>query len=118
MMHGRQIHYEAGPDRDCLRFRTDANDWVEWSLDLTRSGRFEVTAEIAAVGGGRFQVVLADQTLTAHVPNTGDYGRFQQVEVGTVELTSTGKTRVAVRPIAEGWQPMNLRSLDLTALST
>ena len=117
-MHGRQIHYEAGPDRDCLRFRTDANDWVEWSLDITQPGRFQVTAEIAAVGGDRFQVILANQTLTARVPNTGDYGRFQQVEVGTVELTSTGKTRVAVRPIAEGWQPMNLRSLDLTALST
>jgi hypothetical protein len=111
--HGEQIRYEAGPDRDNLGFWTNANDWAEWEVDIARPGCFKVTAEIAALAGSRFQVVLADQTLEGSAPNTGDYGRFQQVEVGAVELTSAGKTRVAVRPIPEGWQPMNLRSLDL-----
>jgi hypothetical protein len=113
---GEQIRYEAGPDRDNLGFWANANDWAEWDLDVAQPGRCKVTADIAALGAGRFQVVLADQTLDGIAPNTGDYGRFQQVEVGTVELTSPGTIRVVVRPIAEGWQPMNLRSLDLTPL--
>jgi hypothetical protein len=34
-----------------------------------------------------------------------------------VALTASGKTHVAVRPVPEGWQPMNLKSLDLVPLA-
>jgi ABC-type transporter Mla subunit MlaD len=114
--HGEQIRYEAGPDRDNLGFWAQASDWAEWELEITRPGRFQVTAQIAALASGRFQVVIGDRTLDGNAPNTGDYGRFQKVELGTVELTSSGKTRVAVRPVPEGWQPMNLKALDLVPL--
>jgi DNA repair exonuclease SbcCD ATPase subunit len=115
--HGEQIRYEVGPDRDNLGFWTNASDWVEWELEVKRPGRFNVTAEIAALAPGRFQVVFGDQKLDGNAPNTSDYGRFQKVELGSVELTSCGKTRVAVRPIPEGWQPMNLKALDLVPLT-
>ncbi len=115
--HGEQIRYEVGPDRDNLGCWTNASDWAQWELPIARPGRFKVTAEIAAVASGRFQVVCADQKLEGSAPNTGDYGRFQKVELGTVELTSSGKTSVAVRPIPEGWQPMNLKALDLVPLT-
>jgi uncharacterized protein YukE len=115
--HGEQIRYEVGPDRDNLGYWNNASDWAEWELEIGRPGRFKVAAEIAAVASGRFQVVLADRQLEANAPSTGDYGRFQGVELGTVELTSAGKTRVAVRPVPEGWQPMNLKALDLVPLN-
>jgi chromosome segregation ATPase len=115
--HGEQIRYEVGPDRDNLGFWNNANDWAEWEVDITRPGRFKVTAEIAALASGRFEVVCADQKLAGSAPTTGDYARFQKVEIGLVELTSPGKTRVAVRPVPEGWQPMNLKSLDLVPLT-
>jgi hypothetical protein len=114
--HGEQIRYEVGPDRDNLGFWTNASDWAQWELDITRPGRFKVTAEIAALASGRFQVIFGDQKLDGSAPNTGDYARFQKVELGTVELASSGKTSVAVRPVPEGWQPMNLKSLDLVLL--
>jgi hypothetical protein len=114
--HGEQIRYEIGPDRDNLGFWTNASDWAQWELDIARPGRFKVTAEIAALASGRFQVIFGDQKLDANAPNTGDYARFQKVELGTVEFTSSGKTSVAVRPVPEGWQPMNLKLLDLVPL--
>jgi chromosome segregation ATPase len=114
--HGEQIRYEIGPDRDNLGFWTNASDWAQWEFEVKRPGRFRIMAQIAALAPARFQVVFADQKLEANAPNTGDYGRFQQVELGSVELTSSGKTRVAVRPIPEGWQPMNLKTLDLVPL--
>ncbi|MCL5279472.1 MAG: hypothetical protein M1376_06160, partial [Planctomycetes bacterium] len=117
IIHGEQIRYEVGPDRDNLGFWTKASDWAEWELEVKRPGRFRVTAEIAALAPGRFQVALGDQKFDGTAPNTGDYGRFQKVEVGSVELTSSGKTSVAVRPIPEGWQPMNLKALDLVPLT-
>ena len=115
--HGEQIRYEVGPDRDNLGYWSNASDWAQWELDVPRPGRFKVMAEIAAVACGRFQVLIGNQGVEGNTPNTGDYGRFQTVELGTLELTSPGKTSVAVRPIPEGWQPMNLRSLDLVPLA-
>jgi uncharacterized phage infection (PIP) family protein YhgE len=116
IIHGEQMKYEIGPDRDNLGYWADPRDWAEWELEVPQPGRFKVTAEVATLGASRFQVLLGDQGLEANAPSTGDYGRFQKVEIGTVELPAVGKTSVAVRPIAEGWQPMNLRSVELVPL--
>jgi len=115
--HGEQIRYEVGPDRDNLGYWTNGNDWAQWQMELTRPGRFQVSAEIAAVASGRFQVTLGDQRLEGSAPNTGDYGRFERVELGTLELPAAGPVSLAVRPIPEGWQPMNLKSVELVPLT-
>jgi len=117
VIHGDQMKYEAGPDRDNLGYWANPSEWAEWQLDVPRPGRFKVTAEIAALASGRFQVLLGEQGLDGSAPSTGDYGRFQKVELGTVEVSAAGKTSLAVRPIPEGWQPMNLRCVDLVPLS-
>jgi hypothetical protein len=117
IIHGEQMKYEAGQDRDNLGYWANPSDWAEWELDVARPGRFKVTAEIAALAPGRFQVLLGDQGLDGNAPSTGDYGRFQKVEIGTVEVSVAGKTSLAVRPIPEGWQPMNLRAVELVPLA-
>jgi len=70
-----------------------------------------VSAEIAATDSGSFQIVAGDQSLSAKAPVTGDYGRFQTVELGRLKLAQAGTISVAVKAVAEGWQPFNLRSL-------
>ncbi len=117
VIHGEQMRYEAGPDRDSLGYWANPSEWAQWELQVSRPGRFRVMAEIAALASGRFQVLLGDRQLDGNAPSTGDYGRFQKVELGTVEVPVAGKTSLAVRPIPEGWQPMNLRSVELVPLS-
>jgi hypothetical protein len=99
-----------------LGYWANPSDWVQWELELARPGRFKVTAEIAALGSGRFQVFVGDQQLDGNAPRTGDYGLFQKVDLGTVELPAAGKTNLSIRPIPDGWQPMNLRSVELVPL--
>ncbi len=113
VIHGEQMRYEAGPNRDNLGHWANPRDRAQWEFDVPQPGRFTLAAEIAALGPGRFQVLVGHEELAGTAPTTGDYGRFQTVELGVVELAA-GKTSLAVRPIPEGWQPMNLRSLDLT----
>ena len=62
-----------------------------------------------------FSLSLGDQKLAAQAPNTGDYGKFQQVELGTLELARSGKASLIVKAVPEGWQPFNLKSINLTA---
>ncbi len=117
IIHGEQMKYEAGPDRDNLGYWANPSDWAEWELQVERPGRFKVAAEIAALASSRFQVLLGDRELEGSAPSTGDYGRFQKVEIGTVEVPAAGKTSLAVRPVPEGWQPMNLRSVELVPVA-
>jgi hypothetical protein len=112
--HGHQIRFEAGSNRDCIGFWLDPGDWVEWEFAVSRAGKFKVTGEIAALGSGSFSVAVGQRKLDAKAPVTGDYGKFQKVELGTVELDRIGKTSVTVRAVREGWQPLNLKSLRLT----
>ncbi len=112
--HGNQIKFEAGDNRNSIGFWVDSADWIEWQFKVTAPGKFKVTADIAATGSGKFTVSAGGSRLSATAPNTGDYGKFQKVELGVIELAAPGKTSLAVKAVKEGWQPFNLRSLRLT----
>jgi alpha-L-fucosidase len=101
-------------NRSNVGYWTDAAEWVEWPFQVARSGRFVVTAEIAATGSGSFEVILGEQKLLATAPNTGDYARYRTVELGTVEIAAPGKVSLSVKPVAREWRPLNLRTIRLT----
>jgi len=111
--HGRKLKYEKKTDRDNIGYWNDPAEWVEWPLNVTRAGRFQVTAEIASVGAGSFEIVVGDAKLKATAPKTGDYGKFQSVELGTLKLDKPGNVSLAAKPIRAGWSPVNLKSLEL-----
>ncbi len=113
VLHGSALRYESSKEHDNIGFWTNPDDWVEWQIKVTKPGKFEVSALIASMGTGAFQVVTGDQKLRGTGPNTGDYTKFQTVTLGTLELKSQGRTSIAVRPIKEGWSPINLRSIQL-----
>jgi len=111
--HGHQVRFEAGSNRDCIGFWMDPADWVEWEFAVSKPGSYRVTAEIAALGSGSFTVALGGQKIQAKAPVTGDYGKFQTLDVGVIQLDKTGKTALAVKAVREGWQPLNLKSIRL-----
>lgn len=112
ILHGNQLQYESGHGKDNVGYWTDSSEWVEWRFKLKTPGVFEVTAEIAAQGSGRFTLAAGQQALTGTAPNTGDYTRFQKVQLGTLDLP-TGENSITVKPLPAGWQPLNLKSLML-----
>ena len=115
ILHGDQIQYESGENRNNIGFWLASQEWVEWQFKLTQPGQFNVTAEIATPSNSSsFVVTAANRTVAGKAPNTGDYGRFQKVELGVLEITTAGKASLAVKPVPDGWQPINLRSIRLT----
>jgi alpha-L-fucosidase len=112
--HGEQIRFEGGANRDCLGFWTNPDDWAEWSFKIAQPGKFTVIAEIAAIDSGSFVVSAGGQKLPGKAPATGDYGKFRRVELGAIEIPSAGQASLAVRAVAEGWHPLNLKSVRLT----
>ncbi len=115
-MHGQQIQYESGEQRDNIGFWTNPDDFADWEITVTTPGRFEVTAEVAALGKSSLQVSAGEKAVTGETPATGDYGKFRRVKLGTLEISSPGKQVLTVRAVKDGWNPVNLRSLRLKPL--
>ena len=72
-----------------------------------------MTATIAALASGNFQLSVAGQNLSAAAPITGDYHTYQTVTLGIVDIPAKGKYTLAIHPVMEDWHPMNVRSIEL-----
>ena len=112
-IHGSKLDVQDTGGVQNLGYWVDPTAWVEWPFIVTVPGKYDVTASIACPGSTSFTVTVAGQTLTGAAPNTGDYGKFQTVDLGAVTLSTLGKATLTVKPIAAGWTPMNLASISL-----
>ena len=112
-LHGG-LQYESGGGKDNIGFWINAADTASWNFQVSHPGKFTLVADIAALGAGKFDISVGDQTLQGTAPVTGDYTTFQPLTLpGTLNIGQAGLTTLTVRPVADGWQPMNLRSLRL-----
>ena len=106
------LQYEVGGGKDNIGFWTNPADTASWTFTVDRPGKYSVTADIAAEASGKFEVIIGEQKIPGTAPLTGDYTRFKRTELaGTLELA--GAVTLTVKPVADGWQPMNLKSIEL-----
>jgi alpha-L-fucosidase len=111
---GTDAKVETKGGQPNVGYWTDPRAWVSWRFRLDRPGTYEVVADLASTdSGARFQVGAGGQTLAGTAPNTGDYGRFQKVTLGRLAIGQPGEQELAVRPVPDGWKPVNLRSITL-----
>jgi alpha-L-fucosidase len=113
ILHGDRIRFMEGPLATCIGYWQDPEDWLEWPLEAGKTGKFLVSADAASKDGGTLVLTAGDRELTADVPPTGDYYRFKNVELGTIELTSADKVRLQVKPVPDGWHAVNLKTITL-----
>jgi len=111
-LHGG-LQYESGGAKDNIGYWTNPEDTASWTFKVDRPGKFKLTAEIAAEASGKFEVVVGEQKVQGTAPATTDYTKFKRTNLnGTLDLAA-GSVTLTVKPVADGWQPMNLRSLQL-----
>jgi len=111
--HGSEIKYETGHERDNLGFWTNPADWADWTFEVTKPGKFDVSAEVAALEKASLEISIGDSRTSGAAAATGDYGKFKVAKLGTLEITAPGKVTLAVRPVKDGWHPLNLKAIRL-----
>lgn len=112
-IHG-QAQVETIDGQSSIGWWTNAGDSVSWSFKVSKPGRFDVTATVATpAASSKFEIVVGDQKLAAEVASTGSYQAFTTVKLGTLDLKK-GSTELSVKPVRDGWQAINLRSIVLT----
>jgi len=113
-LHGGTFRYENGGPLDNIGYWTNPEDWVDWEFQMQRPGKFEISATIAAPALTSFEVSVEGQRFQFASPVTADFMTFKPVKLGVIDIPATGKIKLAVRPVKNGWQPMNLKEVRLT----
>ena len=96
-----------------IGFWTNADDWIEWGMQIKQPAEFEAVADVATQGESHFTVQVGSLSLKAGVPNTRSYGKFQKVTLGRLRLDTAGACTLTIRPEKKSWSPVNLRSVVL-----
>jgi len=110
--NGPRVESKGGHEN--LGFWMDPAATVRWTFKITRPGKFTVCAPMAAVSdSSRVAIEAGGQSLNVAVPKTGEYAQFQMVECGTITLDKAQTYELAIKPVTEGWSPINLRGVTL-----
>jgi len=106
-----------GSGEQNIGFWTDVNDLVQWQLRVDKPGRYEVEVNYSCEPGSEgseYVVVIGDRAVVGKVAATKSWKDYQVANLGTVELTNTGKVGVMVRALRKpALAVMNLRSVAL-----
>ncbi|MEN6577177.1 MAG: alpha-L-fucosidase [Phycisphaerales bacterium] len=112
-IHGGQAQVESIEGESNIGWWTNLRDSIAWSFKVDKPGRFNVTAVVATPAqSSKFEIVAGDQKLSAEVASTGGYQSFKTVELGKIEIKE-GPCELSVKPLRDGWQAINLRSIVL-----
>ncbi len=114
-VHGKKLRYDA--DRNTLGYWTKPDEWVSWDLEITKPDTFAVILLMSAgegSGGGNYTVEIADQKLTAVVPQTISFSQFRERFIGKVKIEKPGNYTLSIHALNKpGNSVMNLRSVSL-----
>jgi len=112
-LHGSEISVEGDAKNENIGFWTNPKDWLEWTFRAVRPGKYALSAEMAGYANSKVTVSVGSQKLEVITPATGSYSTYRRVEMGAIEISAAGKVTISVRPVANGWQPVNLRAIKL-----
>jgi alpha-L-fucosidase len=112
-LEGKQIRIEQTGEDPNIAYWTDPGDSVSWDLCADRDGKYAVSIETAAPAAGAVLKVQGVGNLAYAVPETANYGTYQTGRVGDITLTKGAKVTLTLRPVAEGWNPVNCRKVVL-----
>lgn len=112
------VQYETGNGKDNIGFWTDPGDYVSWAFKVNQPGKYLVTVVTASLGQSNYQINLGDQKVSGTAPNTRDYTNFQSTKLdATLDISAPGVVTLSVKPVAENWSPINLKSITLTPVA-
>jgi hypothetical protein len=114
------MRYEPKPEKNCLGFWTEKDDFAEWEFKVDKPGKYEVTVHqgCGAGGGSEVAVELGEQKLMFTVQDTGGFQKWLPVTVGSIEIKEPGKHRILVKPqTKKGGAVMDIQKVVLSPLS-
>ncbi len=94
------MRYEPKPEKNCLGFWTEKDDFAEWEFTVSKPGKYAVTVHqgCGAGGGSKVAVTLGEQKLNFTVKDTGGFQKWAPVKAGELDIAQPGTYRLMVKP--------------------
>lgn len=106
-----------GTGSECnIGYWTNPKDSVAWTLRADHDGKFTIHIDASAPAEGSVLLIQDIGKLAYTVPKTGNYATFQATKVGEVKLAKGANITLTLRPVADGWHPVNIRKVELVPL--
>jgi hypothetical protein len=110
---GEEVKSEDHGGKANIGYWTNPKDMVEWNLKADRDGKYAILIEASTPSDGSVLQIQGVGKLAYSVPKTGDYLKYQSTQVGEVSLAKGQAVKLSLRPVADGWQPVNVRKVEL-----
>lgn len=96
----------------------NADDWLSWGVNVTKRCTFVVKATVACPSRGTFILSVNGTNRNFNYPSTGGFDdqNFQHVTLGTIDISTSGIASFVLKRIANGWNPVNIRSISFEPL--
>ena len=100
-VHGVTMQYERKPQKMCLGYWVNPNDWASWTFPIEKPGTFKVELTQgcgAGHGGSEVSLLVGGKSFDFTVEDTGGFQNWKAREIGEVTLEEPGEYRLEVRP--------------------
>ena len=108
-----ELKAEESEGRANIGYWTNPDNSVSWSLKTSHEGKYEVRIEAATPTAGSVLQVQSVGKLAYSVPQTAGYQDYRTTKVGEIALPKDVKVTLTLRPVADGWRPVNVRKVEL-----
>ncbi|MEM9017614.1 MAG: hypothetical protein AAGC68_11425 [Verrucomicrobiota bacterium] len=119
--YSKKMRYEPKPEKNCLGFWAEKEDWAEWVFEVSSPGTFELKVTYGCGNGNEgseVAVLVNDQTKTFTVEDTGGFQEWQELSLGKVDMPVAGKNRLAIVPQSQAAKGiMDIRMITLNPVS-
>jgi hypothetical protein len=96
------MRYESKPEKNCLGYWTDPEDFAEWEFEATKPGKYQVLVTHGCGGGNagsEVAVKIAGQEKKFTVQDTGGFQNWKEVSIGEIEIKQKGTQRLVIDPL-------------------
>ena len=119
--YAEMMRYETKPEKNCLGYWINKDDWAEWKFGVTDPGKFKLSVTYGCGGGNEgsdIALLANDKTFNFKVEDTGGFQMWKTIDLGTVEFDSTGEQKIAILPQTQAAKGiMDIKEVILTPVT-
>lgn len=119
--YAEMMRYETKPEKDCLGYWINKEDWAEWKFGVSDPGKFKVSVTYGCGTGneGSEIALLANgQTFNFNVEDTGGFQEWRTIDLGTVSFDIAGEQKIAIVPQSQAAKGiMDIKQVLLTPIA-
>jgi alpha-L-fucosidase len=113
--HGGHVQAETIDGVSNIGYWDSSSEWVSWHIHISKPGNYSLKTQCASIAAGTIlHVSLGKADWVNPVPDTGDWGKFTPLTIGTAHIESPGDYILSVKPAdMASWRGVNLRAIQI-----